>query len=87
MGGVSSSLASIEYLQNIFKMLDCFLFFDAGAISQRRVSIPRPEISTGIGLRVDIAGRLPVAVGVGFPIKPTDRDDVRHVFFSLGTTF
>ena len=72
-GGVSSTLLSIEYNQAVFKMLDIFAFMDGGSISNKRFSIPDLRLSYGGGARIEIGNRLPMILGVGFPINPQKR--------------
>lgn len=86
-GGVSSTLLSIEYLQQLHRMIDVFVFFDAGSVSLRTYDINKFNMSYGVGLRVDIGNRLPITVGIGFPINPDRDDDVQKVFFSMGGQF
>jgi outer membrane protein insertion porin family len=86
-GGISSTLISIEYLQTVTKMLDVFVFADAGAISMHRFNIPLPNLSYGIGARIDLLNRIPMVVGVGFPVNPRDKDQVENFFFSMGGQF
>lgn len=72
-GGVSSTLLSVEYNQNIFKMLDLFTFIDGGSISAKRFEIPDLRMSYGVGARVELGNRMPITLGVGFPINPQPR--------------
>lgn len=72
-GGVSSTLLSIEYNQTIFKMLDLFTFVDGGSISAKRFDIPDIRMSYGGGARIELGNRMPITLGVGFPINPQPR--------------
>lgn len=72
-GGVSSTLLSIEYNQTIFKMLDLFTFVDGGSISLKRFDIPEIRMSYGAGARIELGNRMPITLGVGFPINPQPR--------------
>ncbi len=76
-GGVSSTLLSIEYNQTIFKMLDLFAFVDGGSISTKRFDIPDLRMSYGVGARIELGNRVPITVGVGFPINPQKRLQVK----------
>lgn len=87
LGGISSTLLSVEYNQEIYKVMDAFVFFDAGCISDKKFAIPKLNTSYGIGLRLEISPRVPLMVGIGFPINPDRRSDVRKVFFSMGAQF
>jgi outer membrane protein insertion porin family len=86
-GGASSLLLSVEYAQNIFKMLDAFVFFDAGSVTLSEFSVSTLRSSYGVGARIDIGNRLPVMIGYGIPINPQNKDDVQHFFFSMGGQF
>lgn len=86
-GGISSMLLSIEYLQNVLKMLDCFIFFDGGTVSDKRFDIPDFRMSYGFGARIELGNRMPFIFGMGFPINPADKDDVKRFFFSMGAQF
>jgi outer membrane protein insertion porin family len=87
-GGISYSVLSVEFLQEIFSFLDGFVFADAGTVSQSRFNLDHYRLSCGYGARIDIAGRLPMIVGMGYPINPRKDDgEVRRFFFSMGGQF
>lgn len=88
-GGLSSSLASLEYNQEIFRMLDVFAFFDVGSVTFGEFDISQIRPSTGVGLRIDIGNRTPIMVGWGVPLVKKDRHDGKwqKVFFSMGGQF
>ncbi len=86
-GGVSSFLISVEYLQNVFKMLDCFAFLDAGAISKKRFDVSHIRASYGFGARIELGTQAPFTLGMGFPINPKTPEDVKNFFFSIGAQF
>ena len=86
-GGISSNLASIEYLQEIFSFLDAFLFADAGNVSSKRFRVGHFNYSYGFGARIELINRVPVTVGMGFPINPDNHNQVRRFFFSMGGQF
>ena len=86
-GGVTSTLVSVEYLQNVFRMIDAFVFFDAGAISEHQFDVGKLKMSYGGGLRLELANRVPMILGLGFPINPTRKDDEQKFFFSMGGQF
>ncbi|NGX50454.1 MAG: Outer membrane protein assembly factor BamA [Chlamydiae bacterium] len=86
-GGVSSALLSIEYMQRIFPMLDLFVFFDGGSVSLHRFNIPDFRMSYGFGGRIELANRVPIILGMGFPINPASKDDVKRFFISMGGQF
>lgn len=86
-GGISSSLISIEYLQEVFKFLDLFVFIDAGSVSLKRFDFSTYRMSYGFGARVDVMGKLPLILGMGFPVNPQNKHQVRKFFFSMGGQF
>ena len=86
-GGISSTLLSMEYLQEVFKMLDLFLFIDAGALSMERFQIPTLRFSYGFGARIDLLNRIPLVLGWGFPVNPLHNKQVDRFFFSMGGQF
>ncbi|MBS3904548.1 MAG: outer membrane protein assembly factor BamA [Simkania sp.] len=87
MGGISSSVLSIEYLHEIMKLLDGFLFFDAGSLSLDRFRLGIYRLSWGFGARLDLMNRAPVTLGIGFPINPGGRGEVQKFYFSMGGQF
>lgn len=88
-GGLSSSLVSLEYNQEIFKMLDVFAFADTGSVTFGEFEIDKIRTSIGCGVRLDIGNRTPIMVGVGYPLDKKDREDKKwqRVFFSMGGQF
>jgi outer membrane protein insertion porin family len=88
-GGLSSSLVSLEYNQEIFRMLDVFAFFDVGSVTIDGFDINQIRPTTGIGARLDIGNRTPIMVGWGIPLVKKDRHDGKwqKVFFSMGGQF
>jgi outer membrane protein insertion porin family len=88
MGGRSSVLLSIEYLQTIFKpILDVFVFFDAGSVSFDEFHVNKLNASTGAGVRLEVMSRVPIMVGWGYPINANHHSDQQRLFFSMGTQF
>jgi outer membrane protein insertion porin family len=86
-GGIASSVLSIEYLHEIIKILDGFLFIDAGSLSMDAFHLGTFRMSWGFGVRVEVMNRMPMIVGVGFPANPGRRDEVQKFFFSMGGQF
>ncbi|MBX7066027.1 MAG: outer membrane protein assembly factor BamA [Parachlamydiales bacterium] len=89
LGGLSSSLLSLEYNQEIFRMLDVFAFVDVGSVEFRQFEISHIRPTTGVGIRLDIGNRTPIIVGYGIPLVKKDRNDEKwqKVFFSMGGQF
>ncbi len=89
-GGASSVLLSVEYMQNIIRPIDAFVFFDAGSISLQEFNVPNFSTSVGVGVRVNVGNRLPMVIGYGYPIKSKlnkDKSDEQRFFFSMGGQF
>lgn len=89
LGGISSGLFSAEYNQEIFKMLDAFVFFDAGSVRDKEFSIPLNEVRAayGLGLRIELMNRTPIMIGYGWPFNAKSSDDKEQFFFSMGGQF
>ncbi len=88
-GGLSSSLLSLEYNQEIFRMLDIFGFVDVGSLEFKEISISKIRPTAGAGIRIDIGNRTPIIVGYGIPLVKKDRNHRKwqKVFFSMGGQF
>ena len=86
-GGISSAVLSIEYLQEILPIADAFLFADAGSIALKRFNLPVPRITAGFGLRLELMNRVPIILGMGFPINRDESSELRKFFFSMGGQF
>lgn len=85
-GGISSSLLSVEYVQEILPIMDVFTFVDAGYVSDQVFGFGTYRLSYGIGTNIDVMGRIPITLGYGIPVNAEDRTK-RHFFFSLGGQF
>lgn len=85
-GGISSFLFSVEYLQNIFKPIDGFVFFDSGSISDKQFDVGSVRMSYGVGLRLEVSPRAPVIVGYAFPFN-AGPEPKRRFFFLMGGQF
>lgn len=88
-GGLSSSMLSLEFNQEIFRMLDIFAFCDVGSVTFGEFDIDQVRPTVGAGLRLDIGNRTPIIVGYGFPLVKKDRNEEKwqKVFFSMGGQF
>jgi outer membrane protein insertion porin family len=88
-GGLSSSLLSLEYNQEIIRMLDVFAFFDVGSVDFDSFAMNHIRPTTGVGVRIDIGNRSPIMVGWGIPLVKKDRHNHKwqKVFFSMGGQF
>ncbi len=86
-GGISATVLSIEYLHELFSFMDGFVFADAGSISMDRFTWDTFRLSTGFGARLELINRVPIILGLGFPINRQEGADVRRFFFSMGGQF
>jgi outer membrane protein insertion porin family len=86
-GGMSSILLSAEYDQYIFKKLDAFLFVDAGNVYFKQLHLGELRCSAGYGLKLKMIGQTPIIIGMGYPLNPKHKHDVKKFFFSIGTAF
>ncbi len=86
-GGLSSVLLSVEYNQELFKLMDAFVFVDGGSIDLQRFHVHDLQLSYGFGIRLELGNRLPFTIGYGIPINPSSHDEVRKFFFSMGGQF
>ncbi len=88
IGGITSALVSFEYNQEIFRMLDVFVFVDAGSVSQKEFQITKLRASVGGGIRLELMNRTPIMLGYGYPINPKHgKEDEKRFFFSLAGQF
>lgn len=87
-GGLSSSLLSLEYVQELFPFLDAFAFIDAGYVTDQTFAIGTYRMSYGVGFNIDVLGRMPVTIGWGFPVNAKPHQTEKgNFFFSLGGQF
>ena len=87
-GGFSEVLLSAEYTQKVFKQLDTFVFCDAGNAYFKEFYLGELRATWGFGLKIKIKEQAPpVVIGLGYPINPENKRDVKHFFISFGTAF
>jgi outer membrane protein insertion porin family len=86
-GGIGYSVLSVEYLHEILSILDGFVFIDAGSISMKKFTLPHFQLTYGVGVRVEVMNRMPITVGIGFPVNPRHEGQVQKFFFSMGGQF
>lgn len=86
-GGLSMQLLSAEYNYR-FPIFDAFLFYDAGALTDREWFFGTLFTAAGFGIRAQVLPQAPpVTLGIGFPINPRCRSDVKRFFWSMGGRF
>ncbi len=88
-GGDSLQLISLEYMHNIHKRVDGFLFFDCGHLSSRNFDFwGRYYASVGFGARVKVIDSIPpITVGMGYPINEKNRGQRKNFFIQFGGKF
>ena len=88
IGGSSLQFVSLEYDRKIMKRVNGFLFFDGGSLTGKVFHFGRFYMSVGYGLRVKLMENLPaITVGMGYPLNPRSRSDVKTFFFQWGGQF
>lgn len=88
-GGLSSVLFSIEHNYVLFSRMDLFAFFDSGDVSPDYFNIDKMHYSVGFGVKFALMGPTapPISVGMGFPINPDSRSEVKKFFLSISGRF
>jgi outer membrane protein insertion porin family len=86
-GGISSTVLSLEYLHEVLPIVDLFVFVDAGSISMERFEFATFRMTYGVGTRLELINRVPVILGLGFPVNKQHSADTRKFFFSMGGQF
>ena len=87
-GGVSLQLFSAEYCLNVNKRFSPFLFCDSGHLSFHRWDFGTMWTSIGFGVYLKVFEHAPpVTLGMGFPLNPQNRGDVKRFFFNMGGQF
>ncbi len=94
-GGVSSLLLSEEYQHNLLDApcLDAFVFVDAGYVSLSEFTLGQFAASVGFGIRIEVMRNMPIMMGLGWPIHPTERfngsnlNNAQRFFFAMGGSF
>lgn len=87
-GGLSLQFLSVEYIHRFFSRLDGFLFIDSGHLSFSPWSLGRMSTAVGFGARIQILDSTPpLTVGMGFPLNPRSRGEVKKFFLTVGGNF
>lgn len=86
-GGISSNLISVEYLHEVFRLMDVFIFADAGALTNKQFNLGTFRLTYGFGTRLELINRVPIILGMGFPVNTDRHSEVRKFFFSMGGQF
>jgi outer membrane protein insertion porin family len=87
-GGLSLQLYSVEISRRLFCNFDTFIFFDAGQLSRDTWEFGHLSASLGYGARFKLIPSLPeVSMGMGYPLNPRNRSEVKKFFISFGGSF
>lgn len=86
-GGVSMQLLSLEYMRPLYSRLEAFLFCDAGHLSKKNWNFGRLSTAVGYGFRVKIIEGTPLILGMGYPLNPRNRSEVKQFFLTVGGQF
>lgn len=86
-GGMTSVLLSGEYEYPLWKKLKGFAFCDVGNVWWQEFTLGPVLYTAGFGMRFFITEQSPLTVGLGYPLNPKNKKDVRHFFFSIGLSF
>lgn len=87
-GGMSMQLLSAQYTRNFGKKVNAFIFCDSGHLSFDVWNFGTMWTSVGFGVNLQVfEGAPPVVLGLGFPLNPDRRSDVKRFFFNLGGSF
>ncbi len=85
-GGTTAAILSVEYLQEVFSLMDIFFFIDAGSIKLKTFEFSQLKMSYGAGVRLEVMNRMPIIVGYGVPVN-ADKGEKQPFFFSMGGQF
>jgi len=87
-GGMSMEVLSAQYSYVLGKRANCFVFCDSGHLSFDVWNFGTMWTSIGFGVNLQVfEGAPPVVLGLGFPLNPDRRSDVKRFFFNLGGSF
>lgn len=87
-GGLSLQLVSLEYARLLHPRVEGFVFFDSGHLSDQLWNFGRMSSAVGYGARIQIIDSIPqLTVGMGYPINPQNRSEVKRFFFAIGGSF
>ena len=87
-GGMSMQLLSAEYTKFLHRKISAFFFVDSGHLSFDVWNFGTMWTSVGFGFNLRLFDSVPpVVVGIGFPLNPDNRSDVKRFFFNIGGQF
>lgn len=87
-GGLSMQLFSVEFNRRIMEDIEAFMFMDAGYLSKKKWDFGRMSVAVGYGARFKIIPSIPeITMGMGYPLNPQNRSEVKKFFISVGGQF
>lgn len=87
-GGLSMQLFSVEFNRRIMENIHVFTFFDAGHLSRGTWEFGRLSAAVGYGVRFKLIESIPeITLGMGYPLNPQNRSEVKKFFISIGGCF
>jgi outer membrane protein insertion porin family len=87
-GGISMQLLSVELSRRLTQDYEAFTFMDAGHLSGNTWEFGRMSMSVGVGMNCKFLDCLPpITLGVGYPLNPRNRSEVKKFFISVGGNF
>lgn len=87
-GGISLQFLSLEYVRPLMSRLEGFLFMDAGHLTDSHWTFSGHfYTSAGFGARLYVFGTAPLVIGMGFPMNPRHKHDIKRFFLTVGGRF
>ncbi len=87
-GGISMQLLSVELTRRLTQDYEVFTFMDAGHLSGNTWEFGRMSVSVGAGMNCKFLDCLPpITLGLGYPLNPRNRSEVKKFFISVGGNF
>lgn len=87
-GGMSLQMLSLEYARRYSRRFELFAFCDSGHLTFDLWGFGHMSTAIGFGARIRVFEQgPPLMVGMGFPINPRNRGEVKRFFFSVGGRF
>lgn len=87
-GGLSLQFYSVEFDRRLMKDVEAFIFMDAGHLSKNTWEFGRLSVAVGYGARFKIIPSVPrITLGMGYPLNPKNRSEIKRFFISIGETF
>lgn len=87
-GGISMQLYSVELSRRLTEDFEPFIFFDSAHLSNNTWDFGRLSCSIGYGMRCKFIPSVPpITLGMGYPLNPRNRSEVKKFFISVGGNF